>query len=162
MPSYPINYNLYTFLWKKYRPMLVKLMVDADNGPQEYKFIQHEFKDINPKEKGGHTFTLEAHKGKAQNNIKSSVVAQDLLLTLQKSARALELMDTATYQFVMDKQYLFHVSKMEEEIAEEAEVEESPKEAEVEEVKDSKNASAEKPTSTDEESKEEKPKEDKG
>jgi len=151
MPSYPINYNLYTFLWKKYRPMLVKLMVDADNGPQEYKFIQHEFKDINPKEKGGHTFTLEAHKGKAQNNIKPSVVAQDLLLTLQKSARALELMDTATYQFVMDKQYLFHVSKMEEEIAEEPEVEE---------VKDSENT-PEDPTSTDEESKEEKPKEDK-
>lgn len=125
MASYPINYNLYTYLWKKYRPAIVKLMVDAENEPQQYQFIQHEFKDINPKEKGGHAFTLETFKGKALNNIKPSVVAQDLLLTLQNSGRAMELMETATYEFVMDKQLLLHITKVaQEEIIEEQEVEE--------------------------------------
>jgi len=130
MSNYPINYNLYTYFWKKYLPAIVKLMVDAANGPQQYQFAQHEFKDINAKEKGGHTFTLEAFKGKATNNIKPSVVAQDLLLSIRASGRAIEMMETATYTFILDKQFLLHITReaIEEEIVEEETVEKTKEE----------------------------------
>lgn len=125
MPVYPINYDLYKLLWNKYKPALVKLMVDAEKEPQEYQFISHEFRDLNPKEKGGHAFTMEAHRGRAVNNIKMSVVAQDLISILQKSAKAQELMETATYVFVMNKQFLLTITRVpleiEEEVSEEIE-----------------------------------------
>ncbi|MEP5611213.1 MAG: hypothetical protein ABJP45_03140 [Cyclobacteriaceae bacterium] len=111
MPNYPTNHHLYTLLWNKYRPAIVKLMADAQEAPQEYTFQPHEFKDVNPKEKGGYWFTMEVYKGKAQNNIKGSVVAQDLLLILQKSGRALELFETSKYEFTLDKQFTFCVSQ---------------------------------------------------
>lgn len=115
MPNYPINNNLYTYFWNKYRPAVLQLMKEASNGPQEYKFQQHEFKDINPKEKGGYAFVMEIFRGKSQltgpkETIKKWVVAQDLLFVLQKSAKAMELMDTAVYKFTMDKQFVLHVS----------------------------------------------------
>jgi len=121
--SYPINYDLYLFLWKKYRPVILKLMIDSADSPQQYQFIQHEFKDINPKEKGGHTFTLEVFKGRAVNNIKMSVVAQDLLEILQKSKKAIELTENSTYQLSLDKHFVFHVEKVESEVEEEIEEE---------------------------------------
>ncbi len=128
MPDYPINHHLYTLLWNKYRPAIVKLMTDALEKPQEYKFQPHEFKDVNPKEKGGYAFTMEVYKGKPQNNIKGSVVAQDLLLILQKSPRALELFNTAKYEFVLDKQFMLTVSQ--EAVVEEQEEEAPPIEQE--------------------------------
>lgn len=141
MPVYPINYDLYKLLWNKYKPALVKLMVDAEKEPQEYQFISHEFRDLNPKEKGGHAFTMEAHRGRAQNNIKMSVVAQDLISILQKSAKAQELMETATYVFVMNKQFLLTITRVPleevEEVAEEVTAESTEVETpEAEEVKD--------------------------
>lgn len=124
MANYPINNHLYTYFWNKYRPAILKLMVEAADGPQDYKFEQHEFKDINPKEKGGYAFTMEIFKGKTQivglkDNIKKWVVAQDLLLVLQKSAKAMELMETSVFRFTMDKQFVLHVSR--EEVPAEAE-----------------------------------------
>ena len=103
-------------------------MADAQETPQEYKFQPHEFKDVNPKEKGGYWFTMEVYKGKAQNNIKGSVVAQDLLLILQKSGRAQELFETAKYEFSLDKQFTFSVSQ--EAVVEESEEEDAPETAE--------------------------------
>jgi len=102
-------------------------MADALEAPQEYKFQPHEFKDVNPKEKGGYWFTMEVYKGKAQNNIKGSVVAQDLLLILQKSGRALEMFETAKFEFTLDKQFLFCVSQ--EPVVEETEDSENAVEA---------------------------------
>ncbi|WP_370089191.1 hypothetical protein [Ekhidna sp.] len=113
MPSYPVNHSLYVLLWNKYKPVLVKLMRDSEQAPQEYQFIPHEFRDLNAKEKGGHSFTLEAHRGRAINNIKMSVVAQDLIEILAKSATAYELMESAIYEFKMDKQYMLTVTKKE-------------------------------------------------
>lgn len=100
-------------------------MADAEEEPQEYTFQPHEFKDVNPKEKGGYWFTMEVYKGKAQNNIKGSVVAQDLLLILQKSGRAQEMFETAKYEFTLDKQFSFAVHR-------EAVVEESDEENPIE------------------------------
>ncbi len=115
MANYPINNHLYTYFWNKYRPAILQLMKEAANGPQEYNFQQHEFKDINPKEKGGYAFTMDIFKGKSQNtdpkeNIKKWVVAQDLLIVLQRSAKAMELLETSVYRFTMDKQFVLHVS----------------------------------------------------
>jgi len=111
--NYPTTTKIYTYVWSKYRPAILKLMVDSAVGPQQYKFSNHEFKSINPKEKGGYAFTLRVFQGKAVNNIKTSAVAQDLLLILQQSRRALELIETSTYEFVMDKHFMLHVAKVE-------------------------------------------------
>lgn len=116
MPSYPVNHSLYVLLWNKYKPVILKLMRDANEAPQEYQFISHEFRDLNPKEKGGHSFTLEANKRRALNNIKMSVVAQDLLEILLKSHTASELLENAVYEFKMDKQFKLTVTKKEVEV----------------------------------------------
>lgn len=110
----------YAPLWNKYRPAILQLMLAASNGPQEYKLFKHEFKTLNPKEKG-FGFTLEAFQGKAVNDIRKSNVAKDLLEVLGVSPKARELMDTDTYAFSLDKQFVLHVSKKENEIEEEVE-----------------------------------------
>jgi hypothetical protein len=110
--------KIYSYLWNKYRPAILKMMVDSTEGPQQYKFSGHEFKNLNPKEKGGYSFTLRAHQGKAVNNIKDSPVAQDLLGILQQSRKASELMGESTYEFMLDKQFVLHVIRKEEVIAE--------------------------------------------
>lgn len=102
----------YATLWNKYRPAILQLMLSAEEGPQEYKFFKHEFKAMNPKEKG-YTFTLEAFQGKAVNNIKGSPVAKDLLYVLAESPKANELMDANTYEFALDKQFVLHIKKLE-------------------------------------------------
>ena len=104
----------YTPLWNKYRPAILKMMVDSLETPQEYKLSAHEFKAMNSKQKGGYNFTLQIWKGRASNNIKSSVVAQDLLGILQLSRKASELIDEAPYEIALDKQFVLHVSKMKE------------------------------------------------
>lgn len=142
MPSYPVNHSLYVLLWNKYKPVLVKLMRDAAESPQEYQFIPHEFRDLNPKERGGHAFTLEAYKRRAQNNIKMSVVAQDLLEILLKSNTAYELMEEAMYEFKMDKQFKLTVTRHEVETAEETSEEAQP-ESEVKEAEETKKEEAE-------------------
>ena len=96
MAYYATSPQTYTYLWSKYRPAVLKLMVDAVDGPQEYKFLDHEFKSVNAKEKGGYAFVLQLYQGKAANSIKTSVVAKDLLIILQQSRRALELSETHT------------------------------------------------------------------
>ena len=122
--------NMYIYLWKKYRPAILKLMVDSANGPQEYQFSKHEFHDVNPKEKGGYSFTLRVLQGKALKELKTSVLAMDLLAVLQSSRKASELTETATYEFILDKQFLLHITHQE------VEKEEEELEANAEEVKE--------------------------
>lgn len=110
----------YAALWNKYRPAILQLMVAANDGPQEYKFFKHEFKAMNPKEKT-YAFTLEAHQGKAVNNIKGSPMAKDLLDVLTESPKANELMNGDTFTFTLDKQFMLHVSKQQPELEGEAE-----------------------------------------
>jgi hypothetical protein len=106
-----VDYNPYSPLWNKYRPMIIKLMSAAAQQPQEYKLYGHEFKAMGQKVKSGYSFVLEAAKGKAVNNIKGSVVAHDLLQILQQSAKAMELMQEATYELSLDKNFVFKVSR---------------------------------------------------
>ncbi|MEJ0057684.1 MAG: hypothetical protein WDN75_19785, partial [Bacteroidota bacterium] len=116
--------NPYTTLWNKYRPMILKLMVDSgkDSQPQQYKLFPHEFKAVGIKEKTGYSFVLEVSQGKAINKIKGSTVARDLLSVLQQSQKASQLMNEAIYEFKMDKQFIFHVSKKVEVVLEPAAV----------------------------------------
>jgi hypothetical protein len=109
--------QVYSGLWSKYRPAILKLMVDASGGPQAYKLSSHEFKVLNPKEKGGYSFTLIASKGKALNKISTSEVAKDLLQILQMSGKANELMNENAYEFTMDKQFVLRVNRKVEEVA---------------------------------------------
>jgi len=104
---------IYTPIWSKYRPAILQLMVAAASSPQQYKLSAHEFKGMNPKEKGGYSFTLQAFKGRAKNNIKKSPVAQDLLMILEQSRKASELMEADTYEFKMDKQFNLVITRME-------------------------------------------------
>jgi hypothetical protein len=104
--------KIYTAVWNKYRPVILQLMIGSSNGPQEYKLSGHEFKALNAKEKGGYSFTLQVSNGKAVNNIRNSMVAQDLLEILQQSPKAAALTAGATYEISLDKQFVLHVNKM--------------------------------------------------
>ena len=115
----------YIQIWSKYRPAILQLMVTSEEGPQSYQFFSHEFKRLNPKEKGGYTFTLEAFQGKAQNNIRNSMVAQNLMSVLDSSKKASELLQEDQYLFTMDKQFVLHVSKVEDESEETVEAAEA-------------------------------------
>jgi len=59
----------------------------------------------------GFSFTLQAFKGKAVNNIRKSPIAQDLLGILEQSKKASELMDVNTYEFTLDKHFVLRVTK---------------------------------------------------
>ncbi len=111
--QYPTELNLYTSLWNKYRPVILKLMSDAATEPQQYKLFPHEFKAVGEKVKKGYTFALHASNGKALNNIKGSAVAQDLLQVLTQSKTASQLMTEATYELSMDKHFVFQVNRKE-------------------------------------------------
>lgn len=110
--------HTYTYLWNKYRPAILKHMIDSAEGPQQYKLSKHEFTIINPKEKGGYSFSLNVFKGKAVNDIRTSIVAKDLLIILQSSKKANELVSTASYEFVMDKHFVLHINKGDEVVEE--------------------------------------------
>ncbi|MEO9806111.1 MAG: hypothetical protein ABJF04_22820 [Reichenbachiella sp.] len=117
----------YSYLWNKYRPVVLKLMVDATNGPQQYQFLKHEFHDINPKEKGGHSFAIEISNGRPSKEVKASAVAKSLFAVLDRSTKASELTESATYGFVLDKQYMLHINL--EKVEEVEEVEDASPEA---------------------------------
>lgn len=112
--------TIYTSLWNKYRPAIIQLMVAAEGGPQKYRLFDHEFKSLNPKEKS-YPFAMEAFQGKATNNIKKSVPAQDLLIMLNTSKKATELMMTNHYEFTLDRQFNLHITRKQAEVVEAAE-----------------------------------------
>ena len=124
MNAFTASVKKYSPLWHKYRPVLLKLMVESAREIQTYQMSSHEFRDIDSKQKGGHSFTLRFFNSRPQNDIKTSVVAQDLLMILQQSGKAHELSGSAVYEFVMDKQFVLTVSR--EEIAAEEEETEEP------------------------------------
>jgi len=101
----------YGFLWGKYRPAILKLMIASAEAPQQYKFSAHEVRTANPKGKGGFTFTLKFHKGNAVSDVKLSVIAKELLRVLQQSKKASELSESSIFEFALDKHFVLHVIK---------------------------------------------------
>lgn len=103
--------QVYSSLWSKYRPAILQLMLASEEGPQQYKLSNHEFKALNSKEKS-YSFQLHAHQGKATNSIKTSAAAQDLLSMLTTSRKASELMEDQHFEFLLDKNFVLHVSRL--------------------------------------------------
>jgi hypothetical protein len=104
--------RIYTSVWNKYRPAILKMMIDSQNQPQSYQLSNHEFKALNPRPKGGYSFVLQVSSGKAVSGLKDSATAQDLWEILQLSRTASELISGATYQFSMDKEFVLHVNRI--------------------------------------------------
>lgn len=104
--------QVYVSLWSKYRPAILQLMLASEDSPQEYALSGHEFKALNPKDRKGYSFTLQAYQGKALNNIQQSANAQDLLYMLSLSRKASELMDAGKYEFTLTKQFKLLVTKL--------------------------------------------------
>lgn len=102
----------YTPIWHKYRPVLLKMMMDSTAGPKEYQLSAHEFKAMNPKQKGSFAFTLQVGNGKIKNNVKDNAIAQDLWEVLQLSPKATQLIQESGYQFALDKNYVLHVEAL--------------------------------------------------
>jgi hypothetical protein len=102
----------YSLFWKKYRPVVVKLMADASQEPQEYQFFVHELQSITPKGKNPY-FTMKLHKTKAVTPIKDVIIANDLLYALSLSKKANELMAEGTYEFSLNRDYKLRVSIVE-------------------------------------------------
>jgi hypothetical protein len=100
----------YNSIWRKYRPALLRLMVDASKGPQRYQFVANDFAGLDHRSKKDYCFSLSMNKSKSVNSIRSSPIAIELLHTLQDSKTANQLSQFNTYEFVMDKHYVLHVS----------------------------------------------------
>jgi hypothetical protein len=107
--------KIYSPIWNKYRPAILKMMRDSAQGPQTYALSAHEFRALNARQKGGYTFVLSVSKGKVVNNIRGSVIAQDLLEVLQTSRSGSELMGESPYEITLDKQFILHVTKLNQE-----------------------------------------------
>jgi hypothetical protein len=105
----------YAPLWSKYRPAILKMMLEAAEKPQQYRLMQHEFLAMDSKKKGGFGFSLVVSKSKAVNNIKDSEMAQDLLNMLQLSKKGSELLGTHSYEIMLDRQFNLHVSQVNQE-----------------------------------------------
>ena len=103
--------HVYTTLWNKYRPSILKMMMAAEETPQQYKFYSHEFKALKPTERT-YSFALQVNGGKAANPTKMPAIARELLMVLQYSRKAAELMEGRTYEFKLDRNFLLHVTKV--------------------------------------------------
>lgn len=103
----------YTPVWSKYRPAILKMMVDSGTQPQSYQLSAHEFKALAPKQKGGYSFSLHVSGSKAIKGLKDSIIAQDLWEILQLSPKASELIATGSFVFEMDKNFLLHINRAE-------------------------------------------------
>ena len=85
------NTGKYVWIWEKYRPVILKLMIASSEGPQEYKLSKHEFIDSNNKRPTGYSFTMTTFQGKSEGGTKKSLTAQDLLKMLKYSEKAEKL-----------------------------------------------------------------------
>jgi len=113
-----LNYSApsrFIYIWNKYRPAILKLMVDSSDGPQQYRFAHHEFRKLNLKEKKGCTFTLRVFRSKAVNSIRDCEIAHDLLMVLQQSRTSMTLTEQCPYEFTLNDRFVLHVVKCENE-----------------------------------------------
>ena len=104
---------VYNSIWNKYRPAILRMMLDAANEPQQYQLYAHEFHALSDRKRSRYSFTLRVSRGKAINNIRDSVIAHDLLNVLQLSRKATELMESDPYEIVLDGKFMLHINKLE-------------------------------------------------
>lgn len=109
--DFEIQATTYRGLWSKYRPAILKMMIDADEEAQTYQLSSHEFLAFNGQKKGSFNFSLDVENGKVVSGMKDSVVAQGLWEILQLSRKGSELISMASYHFSMDKTFKLRVQK---------------------------------------------------
>lgn len=96
--------------WNKYRPAILKLMIESQTGAQSYTFFAHELRSIMPKG-ASPAFTLQLNNGKpVQRMKKESVITSSLIQMLSSSKKAMELMQTGTYEFSLNREYKLDVT----------------------------------------------------
>ena len=101
----------YVWIWKKYRPVILKLMMASlEEDQQEYPLSKHEFLDTNNKRPSGYAFDLRINHGKRETDIKKNLNAQDFLYVLKSSEKAKELLQNNLFEFKMDKSFVLSVS----------------------------------------------------
>lgn len=113
MRNFETTQTPYSYIWHKYRPVILRLMVNAVDVPQQYVFSEHEFRRMFPKNRSSLAFILYIHRSKAVNNIKTSPLAHALLAVLQQSKTAEKLTEDSTYELLLDEKFVFHVRKNE-------------------------------------------------
>lgn len=113
MINFETSQTPYSHVWHKYRPAILRLMVNAADAPQQYAFSDHEFRRMFPKNQSSLAFILYIHRSKAVNNIKTSPLAHALLGVLQQSKTADKLTEDSTYELMLDERFVFHVRKNE-------------------------------------------------
>lgn len=113
MRNFETTQTPYTYIWHKYRPVILRLMVNAVNVPQQYVFSEHEFRRMFAKNRSSLAFILYIHRSKAVNNIKTSPLAHALLEVLQQSKTVEKLTEDSTYELLLDDKFVFHVRKNE-------------------------------------------------
>ena len=102
----------YIPVWSKYRPAILKMMIDSENALQSYQLSNHEFKALGPTSKKDYSFSLRVASGRAVDGLRDSDVAQSLWEVLQISPKASELISGGTFQFTMDRRFLLHIEKV--------------------------------------------------
>lgn len=107
----PTHNGKYVWIWEKYRPAILKKMIDASEDKQDYKLSKHEFLDSNNKRPTGYSFSFVAHRGRSESDLKKSLTAQDLLYVLKCSDKAMDLMNDAHFEFKLDKDFVLHITK---------------------------------------------------
>ena len=100
----------YAHVWRKYKRVLLKMMVDAKKGEQKYELSAHEFMDVTPARISGYAFELKLSNGRPSGNLSKSLLVADLLYVLQHSPKAIELSVEAVYSFQMSKEFKLTVS----------------------------------------------------
>jgi len=110
--NFDMSTRKYAPFWSKYRPVILKMMLDALQEPQKYKILYHEFHAMDDRKKKVQGFNLQIFQSRAVNNIKNSEPAQDLLNMLSQSRKGSELTGTHQFEIVLDKELVLHVSTM--------------------------------------------------
>src|SRR5690348_15094847 len=87
----------YAPFWSKYRPVILKMMLNAAQEPQQYRILQHEYEAMDDRKKKVQGFNLRVFQSRAVNDIRNSESAQDLLHMLLQSRKGTEL--TGSNQF---------------------------------------------------------------
>ena len=117
-------------IWKKYKPVIIKLMKDSLYGDQSYKLFGHEFSDVNTKSTSTYSFKIVVDNGKVTNVKKPSKMANDLLSMIKLSPSAKELMESHIFRFDLDAGFNLTVHSEAKAVSPEAEADEATEEDE--------------------------------
>lgn len=110
-------------VWKKYKPVIIKLMKDSLEGDQSYQLFGHEFADVNTKSTSTYSFKIVLEDGRVTNVKKPSKMALDLLSMIKQSPSGKELVSIHDFKFDLDGSFKLTVRSISKEVPEAKEAE---------------------------------------